>query len=490
MQLIILSAFAIVLWLDPSYHPYLLLSSGQTTLWLVVIHPLAVWVAAYLVARAACAKLRSEPQHPGRGQRILARGTVLTNSLVFGGLLALIFLTDWVPQMRGAWFLGRVYGLDELCVLAPFLAGLVLMWIGLYPADRDIRKLTMEARLWESLPTHPVWSRREYVIFHVRHHLLIIMIPMVLILITYDATRAYDAWLHAKTKIFWAADGVLGIVAGIIFFFLPVMLVYVWSTKTLGPGRLRDRLQEMCDRIGLRYRRILVWNSGGQVTNAAVTGLLAPVRYIMLSDGLLETMEEEEIEAVFGHEAGHVKHHHILYFLFFAILSMCLAGGAALLAVRLRWVDALDVQMQQSIILVALAVIWAFGFGWVSRRFERQADLYGARSLMPRLAEGGVERHEDGTSGDIEGDPPDSFTAAAECFARALLQIADLNGIPPEARSWRHSSIASRVEQLRRFARDREAMARFDRKLLIIKAVLFVATAVACTAAANVYWPW
>jgi STE24 endopeptidase len=268
------------------------------------------------------------------------------------------------------------------------------------------------------------------------------------------------------------------------------MLVYVWSTHTLAPGRLKARLQEMCDRIGLRYRRILVWNSGGQVTNAAVTGLLAPVRYIMLSDGLLETMREEEIEAVFGHEAGHVKHHHILFFLFFAILSMCLAGGAALLPVYLEWVDARDLQTQQSIILITLAVIWAFGFGWVSRHFERQADLYGARSLMPRLAESRVECHEYGTQGGVEGEPPDRFAAAAECFSRALLQIADLNGIPPEARSWRHSSIASRVEQLRRFARDREAMARFDRKLRIIKVVLFVATAVACAAAAKIYWPW
>ncbi|UCG34077.1 MAG: M48 family metalloprotease, partial [Phycisphaerales bacterium] len=276
----------------------------------------------------------------------------------------------------------------------------------------------------------------------------------------------------------------------IIFFFLPVMLVYVWSTHTLAPGKLRARLQEMCDRIGLRYRRILVWNSGGQVTNAAVTGLLAPVRYIMLSDGLLETMREEEIEAVFGHEAGHVKHHHLVFFLFFAILSMCLAGGAALLPVRLGWVEARDVQTQQTIILIALAVIWAFGFGWVSRHFERQADLYGARSLMPRLNESDVSCHVHGTGDDTRGDPPDRFAVAAECFARALLQIADLNGIPPEARSWRHSSIASRVEQLRRFARDRGAMARFDRRLLIIKVGLFAATAIACAAAAKIYWPW
>jgi STE24 endopeptidase len=495
MQLMILSAFALVLWLNPRYQPYLSMSTGRPTLMLALIHPIIAWVAAHLVSRWSLRRLAADPTHPERGQRLLGRGGVVTSTLVIGGFLGLVFVTDWVPLVRTNWILDRIYGLDELCILAPFLAALVVVWLGLYPADRAIRKLTMEARLWEALPTHPVWSRGQYLVFHLRHHLLIVMAPMGLVLVAFDATRAYGDWLRDKTGIFWAADGALGIVAGIIFFFLPVMLARVWSTEQLGDGTLRRRLQELCRRMGLRYRRILIWNTGGQVVNAAVTGLLAPVRYIMLSDGLLETVEHEKIEAVFGHEAGHVKHHHIFFFLLFAILSMCLAGGLTLAAVYLDWVGARDTQTQQTIILVSLGMFWGFGFGWVSRRFEQQADLFAVRCVTPDISEcpPGCRVHgaDHARSGARDGVASSAVCATAvSLFADALSQIADLNGIPAEARSWRHSSIASRIAQLRRFAEDPSTAASFDRKLRIIKVALLVATTVACSIAAKIYWPW
>ena len=86
MQLIILSAFAVALWLGPRYQPYLCVSSGWPTTLLVLVHPLAVWGAAGLVSAATLSRLRSTPAQPERGQRILARGTVALNGLVIGGL--------------------------------------------------------------------------------------------------------------------------------------------------------------------------------------------------------------------------------------------------------------------------------------------------------------------------------------------------------------------------------------------------------------------
>ena len=75
-------------------------------------------------------------------------------------------------------------------------------------------------------------------------------------------------------------------------------------------------------------------------------------------------------------------------------------------------------------------------------------------------------------------------------FTDALAHIAELNGIAAEARSWRHSSIASRIRQLELFAQDPAAVARFDRRLRAIKIVLFVATAVAGAIALWIYWPF
>ncbi|HAU38600.1 MAG TPA: Zn-dependent protease with chaperone function, partial [Phycisphaerales bacterium] len=69
------------------------------------------------------------------------------------------------------------------------------------------------------------------------------------------------------------------------------------------------------------------------------------------------------------------------------------------------------------------------GFGWVSRRFERQCDVQAAWAM----------------SGAAPGDRAAVITPeGAATFAWALQQIARLNGIAPEQFNWRHGSIARR----------------------------------------------
>ena len=70
--------------------------------------------------------------------------------------------------------------------------------------------------------------------------------------VAFDATRAHERWLVRTTRIPWAADAALASVAGAVFLILPVLLVWIWSTVRLEDGRLRSRLQGLCDRIGLR----------------------------------------------------------------------------------------------------------------------------------------------------------------------------------------------------------------------------------------------
>ena len=62
------------------------------------------------------------------------------------------------------------------------------------------------------------------------------------------------------------------------------------------------------DRRLLRYREILLWHTENNMGNAAVVGLVPRLRYILLSDLLLETMDDRQIEAVFAHEIGHIVH--------------------------------------------------------------------------------------------------------------------------------------------------------------------------------------
>lgn len=73
---------------------------------------------------------------------------------------------------------------------------------------------------------------------------------------------------------------------------------------------------------------------------------------------------------------------------------------------------------------------------------------------------------------------------AAHVFGETLNEVAALNGIPPEARSWRHGSISSRSRAVIKFARDPEATARFERSVVWVKrGILGVAVVCAVGAA-------
>ena len=67
---------------------------------------------------------------------------------------------------------------------------------------------------------------------------------------------------------------------------------------------------------------ILLWQTNNNMGNAAVMGVVPQVRYILLSDLLLQTMTDRQIEAVFAHEAGHVVHRHIAWYGVFVVITM------------------------------------------------------------------------------------------------------------------------------------------------------------------------
>jgi STE24 endopeptidase len=164
-------------------------------------------------------------------------------------------------------------------------------------------------------------------------------------------------------------------------------------------------------------------------------------------------------------------------------------------------------------IMLVIVCIWFFGFGFVSRRFEWQADLFGARSITPSKEMCDRPCYYHGTAGhgsgnvhdqnENENDSSDKNTSlknnphheavcarGAEIFADALIRIASLNGIPVEAKSWRHSSISNRISLLRRFAHDPAAVVSFERTVRTIKVVLVVGTIIGTIVTSWLYWPF
>ena len=76
-------------------------------------------------------------------------------------------------------------------------------------------------------------------------------------------------------------------------------------------GPCRDRLIAAAERLHFPFSDICIWHTRHGVANAMVTGFSPRPRYILLSDLLLENLEPDEIEAVFCHEIGHIRHRHI-----------------------------------------------------------------------------------------------------------------------------------------------------------------------------------
>lgn len=460
----------------------------------VVGQLILVWAASRLAARLDMRRLGRGRDGPSLAQASHHRNNSLLRGLVLGTFVVDVALTNWYDLINSIEFVAAVPALPDLLAIMPFLLGSIILLVVVYPVDRALRATTVEAQLWQQGTPHKVWSLREYLAFNVRHHLLAVAAPMGLILVAYDFTRDREEALTRWIPVPWLPDAVLGLVAAIVFIFAPILLTRIWTTHPLPDGPLRRSLLEMCDRIGLRCRDILVWRSGGMTVNAAVMGLFPSIRYIMLSDALIEEMNEDQIEAVFGHEAGHVHHLHIPLFLLFALASMLISAGAMELLYRASdSPDApayLNVETIQAVGFLLIVALWGLGFGFVSRRFERQADLYGARCVSPQDAS---ECRRPCGAHHVSGASPAAnalCATGADVFVSSLERVADLNGIPPDEPSWRHSSIASRIRFLRRLASDPLSVARFDRLIRRIRVSLLTVCIVGTAVSAYYAWPF
>lgn len=212
--------------------------------------------------------------------------------------------------------------------------------------------------------------------------------------------------------------------------FLPFVLRSTWNTRPLASGPLRELFAAAARRARFRCREVLVWDTGQRMANAAIVGIAGPLRLVFLSDALLANLSPRELLAVFAHEMGHARRHHVLVFVAW---TTALILGVDLLAERVlppgeAWAFAsLGVSL----------VLWYLGFGWLSRRFELDADLFAAQ-----------------LTGDTQG------------MVAALERVGGPHG--GSARTWRHFPIERRIAFLRDAERDPAAAAALRRRVRVL----------------------
>jgi STE24 endopeptidase len=337
----------------------------------------------------------------------------------------------------------------ELLLLAPLLAGLVLSWAVYYDVERAVH----ESGPFEAGPFPSRWS---YVGVQARHNLLLIIPPLVLMLVQQTTLSVFPELQR---------DGLLlglfgaALLAG-VFIGIPGLLRLVLGLRPLPDGPLRDRLLAAARRLKFRFSDILVWDTRNSVANAMVTGPSPWLRYVVLTDRLIREMTLDEIEAVFGHEVGHIKHRHMLFYFGFLLASLVVVLGLWHAAETLvggepvqgflrahcgglvEWLRTYKVVAMVPLLLL-LGVYMFVVFGFLSRRCERQADIFGCR------------------------------TVSCAVFIEALEKVARLNGIsrdrPGWLSSWQHSTIARRVEFIERMSLDPELEPRFQRRVGYVK---------------------
>jgi len=474
MYVVVIGVFAIVLTIS---QPLYRLVTSPTGVTLAVVAATAVPVlAAALVTRAALRELDRYPETPSRGQFTFHRGLALVQALIGVGHAAVLLTTDWLPMCARLPTVGDWVVVPSLLALSPFLATIVLAWIALFPADQAVRQIAVEAYLYRGRPVRPVWGLGQYLQYNLRHQVLFVLVPMVLILLASDVVLRYERPIREFTGQPYTPDVLIGLATMVVAVIAPEILRHVWVTQRLPDGPLRDRLLALCRALRLRCRDILVWRSGGMVVNAAVMGVVAPLRYVLITDAMLEQMEETKIEAVFGHEAGHVKHRHIQCFLLLALISGALVTVFLMQTRGLARTDYARYQLLVTLVGLGLLIKWGLVFGWISRRFERQADVFAVRALtragLPCTLPCALH-----SPGGNPGRPMAGAlcATAAHVLSHALYEVALLNGIRPEARSWRHSSIASRSRFLLALADDPRRARRFQRTVLAVQLVIVVA---------------
>lgn len=494
MHLSVILAFAFLLWRADEPGGAALLGEADVwgTLTIALAQPLLITLAMAWATRRTMRRLREGVQSTDRALVSYHRWTRALRFATVAGFGGTVFFTHWVDWFRFGTVTPALQIVGDVVALMPFIAALIGQWIAAYPMERDLRDGCLPGQDSEDA-AEDRWRFKSYLDFHLRHYLLVVMAPMLLILFAANMSRSYEEQLVRLTGWPWMPDVVIGCAAAIVFIVAPVLICRLWRTKSLEEGPLRAALERICTQVGMRCRDILVWRGDGVMINAAVMGVFAPVRYVLLSDALLTAMTHRQVEAVFGHELGHVRHRHIQHFLIFAYVGWLVVAGLMEACARVLVGGSLDdgsaARLVQGLGVVSTAVVWGVGFGWLSRRFERQADLFGARCVTPEAGSCelpcGMHR-----GGEVAADDRTRLCATgAAVFSSALERVALLNGIPQEERSWRHSSIGSRIRLLTSMAGDPARLARFERVIRRAKASLLV-IAIGGSAFGVIYWAW
>jgi len=378
-----------------------------------------------------------------RHSNLVARQSIMAIAL-FAVMVHLLGL----PSTMEDWLLfNKLPTLLAIVFLLLFLLLLSIVWSNAYPSYRRLYGTEI--------------SRWSYIISNWRMSVPI-LIPWVMISLLADIIYALP--FDAPKRFLSTTEGEVVYFVGFLVFvavFAPLVIQRLWGCYPLEAGFYRERIQALCRRADIGYRNIVYWPIfGGRMLTAGVMGIVRKFRYILVTESLLRSLTPAEVDAVIAHEIGHVKKHHLLYYIFFMACFMLIVFAIYDVTIYLilfaepLFQAILDWGMDQATLLWSLhsavfiavfLVYFRYVFGYFMRNFERQADVY-VYSLFD----------------------------TARPMISTFQKIALTSGQSPDKPNWHHFSIRERIEYLLKCEGSRRWVARHNRKVRF-SLVLFTA---------------
>ena len=340
--------------------------------------------------------------------------------------------------------------------ILPFILMLLAVWVASY-------------RSAVSGPG-PFIGPLQYLFSQVKMNLMVLL-PWFGVLLVLDLVSfVFPSFFQRIQDSFIWGIGFFALLLVVLAGLFPMIIIRLWGCKPLPEGSKRRTIEALFDEYKFRYSGIYLWTLfQGRISTAGILGIFAGSRYILITPSLLAALDDEEIEAVMAHEMGHAVHRHTLFYLLFILgvtivfnfgldlVQWLLEVGLALLQV---W-GVLDSSLTElpeafpTLISLALTVpplvlvlcYFYFGFGLISRNFERQSDLMALK----------VQK-------------------TADPIVRSFDKIAGFNPILKRMPSWHHHSIQKRIDFLRSCEAHPERIPMHHRRVrrLVIGYIVFI----------------
>jgi Zn-dependent protease with chaperone function len=349
----------------------------------------------------------------------------------------ILFLCD--PKYYLSWLSlnGKVPALTNIAGLGLFLLFFVLMW--------------RAARVSYQKVFGRGYTTAKFVLANIKANLPIVL-PWIVLSLLNDMV-AFLPWpaLQGVIRSEWGDLLFFGMFLLFVLLFFPPLVRRLWGCKTLPESALRSRLVAFCKKQHFSAEIYLWPLFEGRVLTAGVMGVVPRLRYLLITPALIETMSEEELEAVMAHEIGHVKKMHLLlYFLLIGGFSIMIGNfSEPALSFFLsrdffyRLINITNVSPDTLVtifgavpFLAVMLFYFRYIFGYFLRNFERQADIH----VFPVLG---------------------NSRALISAFEKISIMSGDIRDQP----SWHHFGIGERVDYLLKCEKDPSWIGRHNRKV-------------------------